>query len=80
MARRYNSVRYSLLDWIEHVNDDPHPALVHSVSYGSDEAQQTSVAYMQSANLQFMKARPIAVIRPRDRGPVRRRRSSWSNV
>jgi len=30
--------------------------LVHSVSYGNDEAQQTSVAYMNSCNTQFQAA------------------------
>ena len=29
--------------------------LVHSVSYGNDEAQQTSVAYMESVNAEFQK-------------------------
>jgi len=29
---------------------------VHSVSYGNDESQQTSVAYMESCNTAFMKA------------------------
>ena len=28
----------------------------YSVSYGNDEKQQTSVAYMESCNVQFMKA------------------------
>merc|ERR1711871_1496003 len=32
------------------------PPLVNSVSYGNDEKQQTSTAYMYSCNVQFMKA------------------------
>ena len=32
------------------------PPLVHSVSYGNDEKQQASSAYMLSANAAFMKA------------------------
>lgn len=40
------------------------PPLVNSVSYGNDEKQQTSVAYMYSCNAQFMKAgvRGISVL------------------
>jgi tripeptidyl-peptidase-1 len=34
----------------------PNPPLVHSVSYGNDEVQQTSVAYMESVNDQFLAA------------------------
>ena len=34
----------------------PNPPLVHSVSYGNDEVQQTSVQYMDSCNVQFMIA------------------------
>ena len=52
----YNSIRYSILDWIEEVNDDPNAPLVHSVSYGNDEAQQTSDEYMYSCNTEFQKA------------------------
>jgi tripeptidyl-peptidase-1 len=47
---------YSLLDWINAVLADPAASLVHSVSYGNDEAQQTSTAYMNSCNTQFHAA------------------------
>jgi tripeptidyl-peptidase-1 len=46
---------YSLLDWIQVVNADKNAPWVHSVSYGNDEVQQTSVAYMQQVNTQFMQ-------------------------
>jgi len=51
----YYSSTYSLLDWIESVEANTNPELVHSVSYGNDEVQQTSTAYMQSVNDEFMK-------------------------
>jgi len=41
---------YSLYDWIEQVSDNDDPELVHSVSYGNDEAQQTSNDYMYTCN------------------------------
>jgi len=47
---------YSLLDWVQAVIADPKASLVHSVSYGNDEAQQTSTAYMQQCNTQFQAA------------------------
>jgi tripeptidyl-peptidase-1 len=47
---------YSLLDWINGVLADPKPSLVHSVSYGNDEIQQTSQQYMYQCNDQFMAA------------------------
>jgi len=47
---------YSLLDWINAVLADKSPALVHSVSYGNDEIQQTSTDYMYSVNSQFQLA------------------------
>jgi len=34
---------------------------VHSVSYGNDEAQQTSKAYMESCNTAFMKAGTMGI-------------------
>ena len=49
--------QYSLLNWakqVEAMGDGVIP-LVHSVSYGNDEAQQTSVAYMESVNAEFQK-------------------------
>lgn len=45
---------FSLITWIDGVNTMANPPLVHSVSYGNDEVQQTSVAYMQQCNTQFM--------------------------
>lgn len=47
---------YSLLDWVDQIISMANPPLVHSVSYGNDEIQQTSVQYMQSVNEQFMVA------------------------
>jgi tripeptidyl-peptidase-1 len=41
---------------VDQVISMPNPPLVHSVSYGNDEVQQTSDAYMQSCNVQFMTA------------------------
>ena len=40
------SSEYSLLDWMTQVSKMSNPPLVNSVSYGNDEKQQTSVAYM----------------------------------
>jgi tripeptidyl-peptidase-1 len=50
------SPTYSLLDWVDQVIAMDEPPLVHSVSYGNDEIQQTSVEYMESCNTQFMVA------------------------
>jgi len=50
------SADYSLLDWVDQVMSLDNPPLVHSVSYGNDEIQQTSDAYMQSVNIEFMTA------------------------
>jgi len=47
---------YSLLNWINGVLADKTPSLVHSVSYGNDEIQQTSTDYMYQCNDQFMAA------------------------
>jgi len=44
------------LDWINNVLADSNPSLVHSVSYGNDEIQQTSTAYMMSVSNQFQVA------------------------
>ena len=41
---------------MKQVGDMPQPPLIHSVSYGNDEKQQTSTAYMNSVNVQFQKA------------------------
>jgi len=51
----YNG-QYSLLDWANQINTLKNPPLVHSVSYGNDEAQQTSTEYMLTCNTAFMKA------------------------
>jgi len=51
----YNS-EYSLLKWANQVTSMQQPQLVHSVSYGNDEAQQTGAEYMYSCNTAFMKA------------------------
>ena len=47
--------KYSLLKWATQVSGMASPPLVHSVSYGNDEAQQTSTDYMLEANAAFMK-------------------------
>jgi len=57
----YYSRTYSLLDWIEEVLGGDDPALVHSVSYGNDEAQQVSVEYMKSVDTEFMKAGSMGI-------------------
>ena len=54
----YYSSTYSLLDYANALADADAPPLVNSVSYGNDEAQQTSAAYMLSVNMAFMKVRP----------------------
>jgi len=57
--------QYSLLSWAQQVDNlgDAGPA-VHSVSYGNDEVQQTSTAFMESVNAQLMKlgARGVTVV------------------
>lgn len=45
---------FSILDWVDQVNSMADPPLVHSVSYGNDEVQQTSTEYMEAVNTQFM--------------------------
>ena len=47
---------YSLLDWADYIIALKNSPLVHSVSYGNDEIQQTSAAYMESCNTAFMQA------------------------
>ncbi len=48
---------YDLLGWAKMLNDlgDADLPLVHSVSYGNDEAQQTSTSYMLSVNVELQK-------------------------
>merc|ERR1740133_5366 len=50
------SAEYSLLNWANSINSNSSSALVHSVSYGNDEAQQVSTEYMDTCNTAFMKA------------------------
>jgi len=50
------SSEYSLLNWAQQISTMTDAPLVHSVSYGNDEKQQTGVSYMDSVNVQFMKA------------------------
>jgi tripeptidyl-peptidase-1 len=47
--------QYSLPSWAAQIDALDPPVLVHSVSYGNDEVQQTGPAYMDAANAQFMK-------------------------
>jgi len=47
---------YSLLNWANNITSLENSPLVHSVSYGNDEIQQSSDAYMFSCNTAFMKA------------------------
>ena len=48
---------FNLLKWSQTVEaiDDSNKILVHSVSYGNDEAQQTGVDFMDQCNAGFMK-------------------------
>lgn len=46
--------QYSLYDWIEQVAGTAYPPLIHSVSYGNDEAQNGK-AYMDKTNQEFAK-------------------------
>ena len=48
---------YNLLKWSQSVEaiDDANKILVHSVSYGNDEAQQTGADFMEQCNAGFMK-------------------------
>jgi tripeptidyl-peptidase-1 len=51
----YFYYQYSLITWAEQVNSQGGKgALVHSVSYGNDEVQQTSDEYMYECNTAFM--------------------------
>jgi len=52
---------FSLLSWANQLAGLDSPPLVASVSYGNDEAQQTSAAYMLSVNLAFMKAGAMGI-------------------
>lgn len=48
--------QYSLIDWANSITSNDSSPLVNSVSYGNDEAQQSSKAYMFTCNTAFMKA------------------------
>jgi len=48
--------QYSILDWANQITSLADPPLVHSVSYGNDETQQSGPGYMFSVNTAFMKA------------------------
>jgi len=60
----YYSTSYSILDWAQSVGDNTKAELVHSISYGNDEAQQTSTDYMYSVNTELQKlgARGLSVL------------------
>jgi tripeptidyl-peptidase-1 len=47
---------YSLLDWANQITNMKDVPLVHSVSYGNDEIQQSSRQFMLTCNTAFMKA------------------------
>jgi len=51
----YNS-QYSLLNWCTQITGLDNSPPIHSVSYGNDEAQQTSTEFMYTANTAFQKA------------------------
>lgn len=51
----YYQAEYSLLKWAEGLSSDDAAPLVHSVSYGNDEKQQTGADYIFSCSAQFMK-------------------------
>mmetsp|Transcript_154765 Transcript_154765/g.494877 ORF Transcript_154765/g.494877 Transcript_154765/m.494877 type:complete len:588 (+) Transcript_154765:69-1832(+) len=51
----YNG-QFSLLKWANQISSMADPPLVHSVSYGNDEKQQSSARYMYTCNTAFMKA------------------------
>jgi len=52
---------FSLLSWANQLVGLDRPPLIASVSYGNDEAQQTSAAYMLSVNMAFMKAGAMGI-------------------
>eukprot|EP00750_Incisomonas_marina_P018947 INCI3180.1.p1 GENE.INCI3180.1~~INCI3180.1.p1 ORF type:complete len:579 (-),score=115.44 INCI3180.1:537-2273(-) len=60
----YYQAEYSLLKWAEGLSNDETAPLVHSVSYGNDEKQQTSGEYIFSVATQFMKlgARGLSIL------------------
>jgi len=60
----YYSSTFSILDWAQTVDADAGAPYVHSVSYGNDEAHQTSTAYMFQCNDEFQKvtSRGITIV------------------
>ena len=52
----YNK-QYSILSWAKQIEDlsDEDMPLVHSVSYGNDESQQTGDEYIQAVNVELQK-------------------------
>merc|ERR1712110_1129349 len=50
-----SNLQYSLLNWAKQLDNLEDLPPVNSVSYGNDEVQQTSTAFMDSCNAQFMK-------------------------
>ena len=51
----------SLQAWMNTILGLSNPPLVHSVSYGNDEVQQTSSAYMTAVDQQFQQAAAIGL-------------------
>jgi len=51
-----NNMEYSLINWANQISSLDHAPYVHSVSYGNDEAQQSSTEFMFTCNTAFMKA------------------------
>lgn len=52
---------YSLQSWMDTIFGLSPAPLVHSVSYGNDEVQQTSTAYMQTVDAQFQQAAALGL-------------------
>lgn len=48
--------QFSLLNWVNQITSLQDSPLVHSVSYGNDEKQQSSAQYIFTCNTAFMKA------------------------
>jgi tripeptidyl-peptidase-1 len=53
--------QYSLANWAQELASQTDVAPIQSVSYGNDEIQQTSAAYMDSVNVQFQKLGAMGV-------------------
>jgi len=56
-----SNAQYSLADWAQQIQTMDSPPPVMSVSYGNDEVQQTSVDFMDAANVQFQKLGAMGV-------------------